>query len=221
MVRTMATITWWHAMKQMYKPHLVVITISLLSISLRLLFWPWWQVGLAGISIFLFGEFFLYLQQEKTKEHLIATKQKQFIDAYRLIKVLLMQPTSPYQALQIIIPFIHPSLAQDIHTLLLSIDQDKSIFPYLQFANTFRSLMIEQLMFALYQLENQGGGSQQLQQFQYLFDQADQQHYQGQLLQFHEQMQNANGYVMAATGLIAFSLLVGVIQLIAGMIYGI
>ena len=217
----METFTWWYAMKPQDKPHLIVIALSVVPLTFRLFLWPWWQVILMGIFILSFGEFYLYLQREKTKEVLLAEKQKYFIDAYRLIKVLLMQSISPYQSLQTILPFVHPNLAQEVHTLLLSIDQDKSIFPYLQFANRFHSLMIEQLMFALYQLENQGGGSQQLQQFQYLFDQADQQHYQGQLLQFHEQMQNANGYVMAATGLIAFSLLVGVIQLIAGMIYGI
>jgi hypothetical protein len=217
----METFTWWHEMKPQDKPHLIVIALSVVPLTLRLFLWPWWQLILMGIFILSFGEFYLYLQHERTKELLLAEKQKYFIDAYRLIKVLLMQSISPYQSLQTILPFVHPNLAQDVHTLLLSIDQDKSIFPYLQFANRFHSLMIEQLMFALYQLENQGGGSQQLQQFQYLFDQADQQHYQGQLLQFHEQMQNANGYVMAATGLIAFSLLVGVIQLIAGMIYGI
>lgn len=178
------------------------------------------QVGLIMVGFMVIIVFGWWLYDDHQKDHRLRMKQKHMIDAYRLLKVMLMQSISPYQALQTVLPFVDSQLAENIHDLLMGIDQDKSIHPYIQFASGFKSLMIEQLLFAMYQLENQGGHGQQLQQFQYLFDQAEQQYYQSQLNQFHEGMQNANGYVMVATGMIAFSLLIGVMQLIAGMMYG-
>jgi hypothetical protein len=182
--------------------------------------WSILQVGILCLAVVIILEIGLWVYLDHQQDQRLRTRQKDMIDAYRLIKVMLMQAVSPYQALQTILPFVKSDLAENIHDLLMAIDQDKSIHPYLHFASGFHSLMIEQLFFALYQLENQGGQGQQLQQFQYLFDQAEHQYYQSQLNQFHEGMQNANGYVMVATGMIAFSLLIGVMQLIAGMMYG-
>ena len=207
-------------MKPTYRIHLYFLGISLLPFGLILFGWSWLSTSfLSGILMVIF-ELGLWVYGGNQTERMLRKRQKEMIDAYRLIKVMLMQSHSPYQALQTVMPFVSSSLGQDIHDLLMNIDQDKSIHPYLHFASGFHSLMIEQLFFALYQLENQGGNPSQLQQFQYLFDQAEQQYYQGQLHQFHEGMQNANGYVMVATGMIAFSLLIGVMQLIAGMMYG-
>lgn len=201
-------------------PHLYFVFIGLTPTMLIFFGWSFFQVGLLSIGLILMLEIGLWVYQDHQQDQRTRTNQKNMIDAYRLIKVMLMQSISPYQALQTVLPFVDAELAGHLHDLLMAIDQDKSIHPYLHFASSFRSLMIEQLFFALYQLENQGGHSQQLQQFQYLFDQAEHQYYQSQLNQFHEGMQNANGYVMVATGMIAFSLLIGVMQLIAGMMYG-
>ena len=200
--------------------HIYVFLIALAPILLIFFGWSISEVGTLSVGLVVALEIGLWVYLDNQKDNQLRTKQKDIMDAYRLIKVMVMRAVSPYQALQTILPFVGSELGKSIHDLLMGIDQDKSIHPYLHFASGYQSLMIEQLFFALYQLENQGGHSQQLQQFQYLFDQVEHQYYQSQLNQFHEGMQNANGYVMVATGMIAFSLLIGVMQLIAGMMYG-
>jgi hypothetical protein len=188
-----------------------------------LLIWfdiSWWLSLLIAIAIFSFGHGYDVLHQASQK----ATRQqhltRMLMDTFAMIKVLIMQGMSPYQALQTVLPYVPQVLAEKIHLLTIDIDQDASIQPYLTFSQSFHSLMIEQLLFAFYQLETQGGGPESLQQFQYLFDQADQHHNQSLVQQLHDRLQSANGQTMIATGLIAFSLLVGVMQLIAGVIYG-
>ena len=217
---TMATTNKKNIMKLGKHPHIYVVLFGLSPFLLVLIGWSFLETVMFSLGFMLMLEIGLWVYQDHQQDNYLRARQKHMIDAYRLIKVMLMQSISPYQALQTVLPFVDAKLAENIHDLLMAIDQDKSIHPYLHFASGFHSLMIEQLFFALYQLENQGGHSQQLQQFQYLFDQAEHQYYQSQLNQFHEGMQNANGYVMVATGMIAFSLLIGVMQLIAGMMYG-
>jgi hypothetical protein len=217
---TMETTEGKDMIYQKINHHVFVFFFALSPLLLMFIGWSFFDSGFLGLGLLVILEIGLWVYFDNQKDYLLRTKQKDMMDAYRLIKVMVMQAFSPYQALQTILPFVGSELGESIHDLIMAIDQDKSIHPYLEFASGYQSLMIEQLFFALYQLENQGGHSQQLQQFQYLFDQVEHQYYQGQLNQFHEGMQNANGYVMVATGMIAFSLLIGVMQLIAGMMYG-
>lgn len=198
----------------------------LVSIGLGLYLWlilAWYWLNIMLLLIFLFLGYWGWdwFQHQVNKETDIHRLKKHIMDAYRLIKVLVLQGQTPYQAIQTILPFLESSLAEAFHDLMIEIDQDKSIHPYLEFAKQFQSLMVEQLLFSLYQLENQGGDGKQLQQFQYLFDQVEHQFYQQELLVFHEKMQQQNNWVMVATALIAMTLLLGVMQLIGGFLYGI
>lgn len=195
--------------------------VLILPLGLRFFKWSWMHIGLLilVLSLVLIG--FDYVQRQADKEVHLQHQQQALIAAYRLIKVLVMQGQSPYQALVTILPFVDQTITDAFHQLILHIDQDKSLSPYIDFANQFHSLMIEQLFFALYQLENQGGDARHFQQFQYLFDQAEHQHYQEAMQAFHETMQQQNQWVMVATGLIAISLLLGVMTLIGGLIRGV
>jgi Flp pilus assembly protein TadB len=156
------------------------------------------------------------VNQEKQRQQ----RTTSMMEAFALLKVLIHQGLTPYQAFQTVLQFVDPNLADALHQLLLELDQDSSLQPYLNFAKPFQSIMIEQLLFSMYQLSHQGGQASSLHHFRYLFDQADHQHYQSRLQILNEKMQSANQLVMIATGLIAFSLLVGVMQLIGGMLYG-
>jgi Flp pilus assembly protein TadB len=202
--------------------NLFIITFLIAFIFyLRWLAWHWFHIGLIVTGLVMVLFIWRWLQEQVKVESYSRFLQKQMMDAYGLIKVLILQGQMPYQAIQTTLPFLDSNLAEAFQDLLMDIDLDKSIQPYLHFAKKFQSLMIEQLLFSLYQLENQGGDGRQLQQFQYLFDQVEQQFYQQELLQFHEKMQQQNNLVMLATALIAMTLLVGVMQMIGGMLYGI
>jgi uncharacterized membrane protein YiaA len=197
------------------------VVVLMLPLGLRFFQWSWINIGFVSMALIFALIGFDYVQREAQKELRLQEQQQALISTYRLIKVLVMQGQSPYQALVTILPFVDRTIADAFHQLILHIDQDKSLTPYLDFANQFHSLMIEQLFFALYQLENQGGDARHFQQFQYLFDQAEQQHYQEAMQAFHETMQQQNQWVMVATGLIAIGLLLGVMTLIGGLIHGV
>jgi hypothetical protein len=204
-----------------WKTIVMVILVSLGGFLLfMLLKWSWWLSLIIAIVIIIFGLGYDFLHQASQKAITQQNLTRILMDTFAMIKVLIMQGMSPYQSLQTVLPYVPQILAEKIHLLTIDIDQDASIQPYLTFSQSFHSLMIEQLLFAFYQLETQGGGPESLQQFQYLFDQADQHHMQSIVQRLHDRMQSANGQTMIATGLIAFSLLIGVMQLIARVIYG-
>jgi hypothetical protein len=207
------------------KEHLIYILVGIgivTSVGFALLYlgWSWWVALSLALGGFIIISGYMILHNASTKAIKQQYLTRSFMEIFAMIKVLLLQGKSPYQSLQTVIPYVPEMLQELFHVLMIDLDQDNSIHPYLTFSQNFKSLMIEQLMFAFYQLETQGGGLSSLQQFQYLFDQADQQYMQGVMQTYQERLQSANSQTMIATGLIAFSLLIGIMQLIAGVIYG-
>lgn len=190
-----------------------LLTAWILNFSLLFMFISWMVIWLG-----VFGYQHLHQVSQKESEQLKLVQA--MMDAFSLLKVLIDQGMLPYQAMKKMLPFLSKNLISPIQGLLDMIEQDTSIQPYLKCSEAFHSLMIEQLFFSLYQLENQGGKSDSFIHFQYLFDQADHQFDQRQLHALQERMQSASGMVMIATGVLAFSLLIGVMQLLAGMLYG-
>lgn len=208
-------------MKRLKQPWFYPLIFGILGVSIGLLLFQvsWLSLGLGGLfSVIGWG--YHQFEEQVSQETLRHDLKVAMMESFALLNVLIAQGMTPYQALNVLLTFVPRPLADRFHQFLIEIDQDASLQPFLAFGQAFQSLMIDQLLFSLYQLHSQGGQVQALNHFRYLFDQADHQHHASRMHTFHEKMQSAANYVMVATGLIAFSLLIGVMQLIGGMIYG-
>jgi hypothetical protein len=153
-------------------------------------------------------------------QYLIEKRQQGLMYSFSLLKVLLFQGLTPYQALKSALDYIPNVLYEPFSTLLLKIDSDKSIAPYVYIAQSFQSLVIEQLFFSIYQLEGHGG-KLSLHHFQYIFDQSDSQFHQKNIYRLKQTLQSNLSLALLGTGLLSFSLLVGIIGLIGEIISGI
>lgn len=153
-------------------------------------------------------------------DYMLEKRQQALMQSFSLLKVLLFQGLTPYQAIKNVMDYIPSILYEPFSTLLLKIDHDKSIAPYLYIAKSFQSLVIEQLFFSIYQLEGHGG-KLSLHHFQYIFDQSDSQFHQKNIYTMKQILQSNLSFALIGTGLLSFSLLVGIIGLIGGIISGI
>jgi hypothetical protein len=140
---------------------------------------------------------------------------------FAFLKVLLMQQRNTYQAWKDFLAYVPQSLKPDIETFVMRLQQDQSITPYLDLAKIFQSLIIEQVLLAIYQLEIQGGNLDYFRHVDYIFEQIDQRFYQQYIRGLEQKLGTMQQYIMVVTGFITFSLLVGVIQIIGGLISGI
>jgi hypothetical protein len=147
-------------------------------------------------------------------------RQHALMHSFALIKVLLFQGLTPYQAFKQSLLYIPEVLIPPFSTLLLRIEVDKTIEPYMAIAKEFKSLVIEQLFLTVYQLEGQGG-YQSLHHFEYIFEQSDLQFHQKTLQNLKQNMTSNLSLAMIGTGILTFSLLIGIISMIGDLIYGI
>jgi len=201
---------WWIIYSVLFAGLLFIIVVVYLD-------WPWH--GFIILSpVIVYGYFF---QDYRDKvERLYQQKQVAFMQSFAFLKVLLMQQRNTYQAWKDFLDYVPISLKTDIENFVLRLQQDQSITPYLDLSKLFQSLVIEQVLLAIYQLEIQGGQHDYFRHVDYIFEQIDQRFYQQYITSLEQKLGSMQQYIMLVTGLLTFTLLIGVIQIIGGFIGG-
>jgi hypothetical protein len=173
-------------------------------------------------SLALLGIYALYVsfQYDKNKSAQKTMLTQQFLMVFRYFQVLIEQDMNAYQAVKTLLNYVDDPLHHQLHVFLLQIDHDKSIIPYQTFSTNFQSIMIEQVLLSMYQLDRQGSKGMTLFHFNFLFDQVEHQAFTYEMRQYHDRLQGGLHTVMIGTGLLAFSFLIGVVDIIFGMLYG-
>jgi hypothetical protein len=174
------------------------------------------------ILVVMLSVTWMMLEEKYRNEYLHLQLQRQYalMHSFSLLKVLLFQGLTPYQALKQSLGYIPEVLIDPFSQLLLRIEVDKTIAPYMTIAKVFNSLVIEQLFLTIYQLEGHGG-YQSLHHFEYIFEQSDLQFHQKTLQHLKQHLSGNLSLAMIGTGILTFSLLIGIIGMIGDLIHGI
>ena len=194
---------------------ILVFNIFVIPFSIMFGLFTSWIGGIisSGIGIMLLNLFLsqgYQLQIEKNAEMRIMA----FIDAFTIVKIFINNNYNVYRAIEETIRYVKPILKDDLTRLLEDIDIDKSVQPFVKFARTFAPLIIEELMIGLYQLDIQGGSRQQLEGFDYMFNQFETHKTNNQRRRYDDRLDSMNMWPLIGAGLIAIDLLIGVIEII-------
>ena len=135
-----------------YKKELIkIISISLLIIIGTLYFaYSLKKFYLIVIGIFAIGvqlELFSFSYDKKIS---ILNKQNEteFVAVLNYIKTYLHNGFNVYKSLEETIQYVSPWMQNKLGTLITEIDKDKSIAPFINFAHSFESSIIEQVLIA-------------------------------------------------------------------------
>ena len=127
--------------------------------------------------IIFFILMFLYQQSDqqnilKEARKLKLQKQQEFVNFISYITVFLENKFNVYQSLKICIPYLDKCLQKDVTNFVSSIDNDKTITPYVNVAESVGTSLIMQMMVMLYQINTSGYDAKYLHKFPYLIDKA-------------------------------------------------
>ena len=121
-------------------------------------------MALAVIDYILFS---IYNDKKKT---IIKNREDEFITLISYFDVYIRNNNNVYQSFVLLVPYCSNWMKEKIEDLLTEIDKDKSVQPFVNFANQFTSISIHSLMLSIYQMVDQGENSEQLTHFNLLFD---------------------------------------------------
>lgn len=93
-----------------------------------------------------------------------------FIEYFGFFRIYIFNKESVYKSLSSTVDLASKNLKPYIENLLSDINNDKTIKPYMDFANIFHDKLIEEIMISIYEMVENGTDSNYLNQFTTLFE---------------------------------------------------
>lgn len=171
-------------------------------------------IGFASVALYDFLAF-NSLQKEVEKRH--DEHESEFIVALGVFRVFAANKFNVYNAFSETRAFVSPWMKETLDILLKEMDEDKSVTPFIHFAKRFRPLIIEQVMTSVFQIVD-GGSLTPLLQFSILFDHFAESHMKEEMKKNEDRLDMMNVWPLMGAGLLAVAVIIGVVQIIGGVI---
>lgn len=122
-----------------------------------------------AVIVLIIANFLLFsrygtMEKYRQKEHL-----NELISLLSYFEIFITNKNNVYTSFRLLIPYCSGFMEEAITTLLNQIDMDKSVGPYINFAQKFDSHLIESLMLSIYQMVDNGENSGQFMEFEIFF----------------------------------------------------
>ena len=145
-------------------------------------------------------------------------RESEFINVISYFQFFINNSYNVYQAFQALIPYTSPWMEEQIRTLILEIDNDKSVKPYVNFANKFTTKVTSNVMLSIYQMVDEGENSIHMLQFDALFQQLSKSHQRELIDSKEKNMGSISSLPLIGAGAITVLLTFGIISMMGEMI---
>lgn len=163
-------------------------------------------------------DFFLLTHYDDRKKTILRNRENELIAIISYFEVYIQNNSNVYQSFLKLIPYCSDWMKERIETLLGEIDEDKSVQPFINFANSFQSLSIHSLMLSIYQMVDQGENSEQLLQFSIVFDELAKNRNKEIVEQKEKSLSNMSTFPLIGAGLITISLTISILSILGDLI---
>ena len=172
-------------------------------------------VGIIALVIVNYLIFNSYLDKKKA---ILYEREHEFIAIISYFQFFITNSYNVYQAFQSLIAYASPWMEEQIQSLILEIDSDKSVKPFINFANKFKNNVAGNVMMSIYQMVDEGENGLHMYQFNSLFQQLSKSQ-QIELIDSKERsMGSISSYPLIGAGAITVLLTFGIISVMGEMI---
>lgn len=146
-------------LKLNYKKQLsVLIVIGVLLVLISILASIFYSIVI-GFSVFIVLLIYVlihYIDLKSKEKQLINAKEIAFNGFYRYVITLLKNEHILYSALQSSLEYIDEVLYDDVNELIIGIENDTTLEPFLKFMDSFNDETIKQMIILLYKTQDVG-----------------------------------------------------------------
>ena len=164
-------------------------------------------------------DYYLLSRYSDLKKNVLKARENELITLISYFEVYIQNSNNVYQSFNLLIPYSSDWMKEKIETLLKEIDEDKSVQPFINFANNFTQLSTHSLMLSIYQMVDQGESYQRLLQFNSVFDALAKNRHQELNDQKEKQLSNMSIFPLIGAGLITITLTISILLILGELIY--
>lgn len=171
---------------------------------------------ISGLTLFLY-----YTKKSNEKMNLEKSYENEFVDIINYFEMFLMNNLNIYQAFTEVLSYATPWMRNKIETLLLEIDDDKTVKPFISFAKNFKNAAIENVMISIYQMVDDGNNDISLNQFNLLFDKFEENNRREFILKKENDLEKLNVFPLVGAMITTFILTFSILNVVGEMMNGI
>lgn len=148
---------------------IIVNCVLIFAGAITYFFLKHWIVIAISFGLLSIFNFYLFNSYSAKKERLLKERNEEFISNLTFFQSFISVGLNVYNSFSKLKEFSSPWMQEKLSLFLESVDNDKSIHPYIDFSNNFTMGSVKTVMLSIYQMIDEGQNSLQLNQFMYLF----------------------------------------------------
>ncbi len=191
---------------------LIVIVIALAFITyifVKQIYFPLFIVGGGAIAVYFYLSRYSSLERKQEKEHV-----DQLISLLSYFEIFISNGNNVYTSFKMLIPYAEIFIQDAINAMLMQIDVDKTIGPYINFASKFNNRTIESLMLSIYQMVDNGENTIELSEFNLLFNNIKEKHFDEMIDSHKKSLDLFNSFPLIGAGAITIVLSLCIVSII-------
>ena len=164
-------------------------------------------------------DFYLLNRYNEKKQTILKNRENELVAIISYFEVYIQNNNNVYQSFAQLIPYCSDWMKENIETMLREIDNDKTVQPFINFAHNFQQLSSHSLMLSIYQMIDQGENSEQLLQFNIIFDELSKNRNKEMVNQQDRALSNMSTFPLIGAGLITVTLTISILTILGDLIY--
>ena len=164
-------------------------------------------------------DFFLITRYNDKKQTILKNRENELVAIISYFEVYIQNNNNVYQSFAQLIPYCSDWMKEKVETLLSEIDKDKTVQPFINFAHNFQQLSSHSLMLSIYQMIDQGENSEQLLQFNVIYDELAKNRNKELIDQQDRALSNMSTFPLVGAGLITVTLTISILTILGDLIY--
>lgn len=160
---------------------------------------------------------FISLYKSK-KTSILKQRDEEFINLINYFQSFVTNKNNVYQSFKKLVDYSSSWMKAKLERFLNDIDQDKSVKPYIDFANNFQINIAKNIMLSIYQMVDEGEDNKHLYQFVTLFSQLSEKHLDEQKEAKKKSLSVLSAFPMVGAMMITLLLTFSIISVVGEMV---
>ena len=197
---------------------LLVNIITIIGFALIVVLLKQWMMSFVGIMALAILNYLFFNSYIFKKKEILKDRENELITIIGYFQFFISNSYNVYQAFKSLIPYSSPWMEEQILSLINEIDNDKSIKPFMNFANKFTNKVASNVMLSIYQMVDEGENNIHMIQFESLFQQLSRDLNEQRIDEKERNMGSISSLPLIGAGAVTVLLTFGIISLMGEMI---
>lgn len=193
-----------------------IVTITGFALIVVLL--KQWMMTFVGVMALAILNYLFFNSYISKKKEILKDRENELITIIGYFQFFISNSYNVYQAFKSLVPYSSPWMEEQILSLTNEIDNDKSIKPFMNFANKFTNKVAGNVMLSIYQMVDEGENNIHMLQFESLFQQLSRDLNEQRIDEKDRSMGSISSLPLIGAGAVTVLLTFGIISLMGEMI---